>query len=183
MSQADSKGKRAPIRLHIGGHEKRAGWTIMDTLPGAQVDVIGNCRDLSQFADGSVEEIYASHVYEHLSYMHELVPALQEAFRVLRHGGLMRLAVPDLEALCKLFAKPNQSFEQRNFLMRMIMGGQMDDFDYHKGGLWFEQLELVLKDVGFNNVRRVESFGLFQDTSEKRFEGQAISLNISAYKA
>ena len=183
MNEEIRKQRAVPLRLHIGGHEKRDGWTIMDTLAGPHVDVLGNCRDLSHFADESVDEIYASHVYEHLSYMVELVPALEEAYRVLKRGGLLRLGVPDLETICRLFVKPGQSMENRNHLMRMMLGGQIDEFDYHKAGLWFEQMVLVLKHAGFSNVQRVERFGLFKDTTEQVFDGQRISLNISSYKA
>ncbi|MBN8596290.1 MAG: methyltransferase domain-containing protein [Planctomycetes bacterium] len=183
MTQAGQQSKSAPLRLHIGGHEKREGWTIMDTLPGPQVDILGNCRDLSQFADGSVAEIYASHVYEHLSYMNELVPALEEAFRVLKSGGLLRLGVPDLEVLCRLFLKPGQTPENRGHLMRIMLGGQIDEFDYHKSAFWFDAVRDVLTQIGFKGVQRVASFGLFKDTTEQMFDGQRISLNVSAYKA
>lgn len=175
--------KSTPFRLHIGGHERREGWTIMDTLPGPQVDLIGNCRDLSQFADGSVDEVYASHVYEHLSYQNELVPAFEEAYRVLKKGGLFRLGVPDLEVICRLFLKPGQSMENRGHLMRIMLGGQIDDFDYHKSGFWFDALKDVLTQIGFTGVQRVQSFGLFKDTTEQAFDGKRISLNVSAYKA
>jgi len=183
MSEANPTRKAAPIRLHIGGHEPRAGWTIMDALPGPHVDILGNCRDLSQFGDGTVDEIYASHVYEHLSYQNELIPAFEEALRVLKRGGIFRIGVPDFDLLCRLFLLPGQTNEDRNYLMRIIMGGQHDEYDYHKAGLWFEQLETVLKSIGFTNVQRVKSFGLFQDTTEYLFQGRRISLNITAYKA
>lgn len=155
----------------------------MDTLPAPQVDILGNCRDLSRFSNETVDEIYASHVYEHLGYQNELIPAFEEALRVLKRGGLFRLGVPDFDMLCRLFLLPDQSNEVRNYLMRIIMGGQHDEYDYHKAGLWFEQLERVLTVVGFSNVQRVKSFGLFQDTTEHLFQGRRISLNISAYKA
>lgn len=154
----------------------------MDTLPGPHVDILGNCRDLSQFADGSVAEIYASHVYEHLSYMNELGPAFDEAFRVLQRGGLFRFGVPDLEVICRLFAKPGQTFENRTHLMRTMLGGQIDEFDFHKSGFWFDAVQDVLTRIGFRGVQRVASFGLFKDTTEQMFDGQRISLNVSAYK-
>ncbi len=180
---APTQSRPAPIRLHIDAIERREGWTILDTLPHPAADIIGNCQDLSRFADESVEEIYASHFYEHLSYMHELVPAPQEAFRVLKRGGLLRIVVPDLEVLCRLFLEPTLTFKERTEAMRMIMGGQMDEFDYHKGGLWFELLDRILRDVGFANVQRVQSFGLFKDTTEAVCGGRRISHNVTAYKS
>ena len=41
------------IKLHIGGCEKREGWVILDPLPGAVVDYVGSCIDLSFLPDAS----------------------------------------------------------------------------------------------------------------------------------
>jgi SAM-dependent methyltransferase len=45
--------------------------------------------------DGSAEVIYASHMFEHLD-RHDAAAFLSEARRVLRPGGVLRLAVPDI---------------------------------------------------------------------------------------
>src|SRR4051794_32180913 len=82
------------IKLHIGGREKREGWTILDALPGPAVDHVGNCTDLSFLADGSCAEVYASHVLEHLGYDSELPKTLAGIYRVLKPGGRLRVAVP-----------------------------------------------------------------------------------------
>lgn len=68
------------------------------------VDVVGNVTDLSMFANNTVEEAYASHVYEHLGYQKELPTALREVHRVLIPGGLLRVAVPDLVILAKMLS-------------------------------------------------------------------------------
>jgi predicted SAM-dependent methyltransferase len=72
-----------PLRLHIGGKEKKAGWKILNVQAGPDVDFVGNCTDLAQFADGSAQELYASHVLEHLGYKEQLPRALAEFHRVL----------------------------------------------------------------------------------------------------
>ena len=36
-----------PLRLHIGGEEPKAGWTILNVQEGPHVDALGDCRDLS----------------------------------------------------------------------------------------------------------------------------------------
>ena len=76
-------------RLHIGGKQKRDGWEILDVNPGPLVDHLGNAIDLSQFADGTFAEIYASHVLEHFDYKEALVAALREWNRVLAPGGVL----------------------------------------------------------------------------------------------
>ena len=40
-------------RLHVGGREPRAGWEILNILPGPGVDHVGDAVDLSRFADGT----------------------------------------------------------------------------------------------------------------------------------
>jgi hypothetical protein len=54
------------------------------------------------FADCTFEAIYHSHLLEHLR--RELaLPFLRECHRVLRPGGVLRIAVPDLEAIVRLY--------------------------------------------------------------------------------
>ena len=46
------------------------------------MDFVGDCSEMSQIADGSVDEIYASHVLEHLGYVEKLPRALAGIHRV-----------------------------------------------------------------------------------------------------
>lgn len=171
-----------PIRLHIGGVEPRPGWKILNVQAGPHVDFIGECSDLSQFEDESVDEAYASHVYEHLGYQQELPRALAEIYRILKPGGILRIAVPDLDVLCQLFVHPDLALQDRFHVMRMIFGGQIDPFDFHKVGLNWQILCDFLGRARFGSARRVESFGLFQDCSTIMFAGHSISLNVEATK-
>jgi predicted SAM-dependent methyltransferase len=52
------------------------------------------------YADGAVDAIYSSHMIEHLDRQ-EARAFLAEARRVLRPGGTLRLAAPDLALLVK----------------------------------------------------------------------------------
>lgn len=175
--------RSAPLRLHIGGEIVRDGWKILNVKPGPGVDFVGNCQDLGQFADNSVTEIYASHVYEHLNYVGELQQAMKEAYRVLRPGGLFRLGVPDLDALCRLILDPKLSVEDRFFVQRMIFGGQTGEHDYHKVGLNMQFMTGFLQGTGFKSIRRVPDFaGLFDDTTLQTFLNVPISLNVMAMK-
>ncbi len=172
----------APLRLHIGGWEVREGWKILNIQPRPGVDFVGNCLDLSQFADGSVSEIYASHVYEHLDHNSEVKLAFAEAFRVLKPGGLIRIGVPDLEVLCRVILDKKLSIDNRFAAQRLMYGGQTDPNDYHKVGFTFDFLKRFLEEAGFRGVQRVQSFGLFTDTTSMIIGGLAISLNVTAMK-
>jgi protein O-GlcNAc transferase len=172
----------AGLRLHIGGREIKEGWKILNAQAGEGVDFVGDCADLGRFADASVDEIYASHVLEHLGYQSHLPRALKEFWRVLKPGGAASISVPDFEVLCRQFLDPRATLEERFHCMRMVFGGQIDEFDFHHVGLTHEFLSQYLYAAGFSRVERVKRFGLFQDGSELVVRGERISLNVIAYK-
>ena len=170
------------IRLHIGGREKRDGWKILDALPGPDVDFVGNCNDLSFLPDESCSEVYASHVLEHLGYDHELPVALTHVYRVLKPGGRLRVSVPDLEMLCRLFLHPSLDGDARWHVMRMMFGGRTTEYDVHHSGLTLEFMTAFLGELDFRDIKRVPEFGVFEDSSTLTFGGVPISLNVEAWK-
>ncbi|MCC6212857.1 MAG: tetratricopeptide repeat protein [Burkholderiales bacterium] len=174
--------ERPPMRLHIGGKQTMVGWKILNVQPGPGVDFVADCSDLGAFEDGSVDEIYASHVIEHLSYRDPVQTALREFHRVLKRGGTARIGVPDFERLCRLYLDPRHSDQDRFFIMQMAFGGQVDEHDFHRVGFDFETLSRYLTAAGFSRVERVGDFGLFDDDSAIRFSGEPISLNVVAHK-
>ena len=159
------------------------GWEVLDANPGPTVDHVADARDLSQFADETFSVVYASHVVEHLDYKDELVATLREWRRVMTAGGTLYVSVPDLARLASLFVLKDQLDLQERFLvMRMMFGGHVDRYDYHVVGLDEDFLAHFLAEAGFGNLKRVASFGLFNDTSAMLFKGLPISLNVVAEK-
>ena len=170
-------------RLHIGGQEAKAGWEVLNANPASYVDHVCDAKDLSQFEGNTFQQVYASHVVEHFDYKDEMIKALAEWHRVLLPGGTVLISVPDLDVLCHLFLQREQlSGDERFFVMRMMFGGHVDKYDYHVVGLNQEFLESFLHHSGFMNIRRVQNFGVFQDTSSMLFRGVPISLNMVAEK-
>jgi predicted SAM-dependent methyltransferase len=179
-ARTTSAAELGGIKLHIGGREKRDGWAILDALPGPAVDYVGNCTDLSFLSDASCAEVYASHVLEHLGYDIELPKTLAGIYRVLKPGGRLRVSVPDLEMLCRMFLESSLDGEGRFHVMRMMFGGRIDAYDVHHVGLNFEFLNAFLHETGFRDIRRVPAFGLFNDSSSLLFGNVPISLNVEA---
>ena len=105
---------------------------------------------------------------------------LDEAFRVLKPGGAIMISVPDLETLCGLFVKLPPS--ARGPIMQMIFGAQGSPYDFHKVGLYWDLLCQFLTQAGFISFKRVEDFGLFDDTSRLVIDGTRISLNVIAQR-
>ena len=169
-------------KLHIGGQVKSAGWEVLNANPAPYVDHVCNAHDLSQFSDNTFNEIYASHIVEHLDYTGELRFTLKEWYRVLRPGGKIYISVPDLDVLAALLLEKNLALEERFHVMRMIFGGHIDKYDYHFVGLNEEFLTGFLQTVGYTNIRKVREFGLFDDNSSMVFKERLISLNIIAEK-
>jgi predicted SAM-dependent methyltransferase len=90
--------------------------------------------------------------------------------------------VPDLRVLCELFLDPKLDANDRFTVMLMMFGAHGDPYDRHEVGFDEQFLAHFLRSAGFVGVRRVESLQRFQDTSELRFKGRRISLNVVAEK-
>lgn len=170
-------------KLHIGGTVRAPGWEVLNAVPGDYVDHLGDAADLSQFGNDTFAEIYASHIVEHFDYKGKLLAVLKGWKRVLLPGGKIYISVPDMDVLAQLFLlKDKLSADERFFVMRMMFGGHVDAYDYHLVGLNAEFLASFLLKAGFVNPRKVERFGLFNDTSCMLYKGVPISLNVTAEK-
>mgnify|MGYP001212048679 FL=1 len=167
------------MNLHIGGRVRKEGWKVLNIQPGESVDFIGDISNLDQFPDESCEMVYASHVLEHVRQA-DVPRTLAGIRRILAPAGQLLVSVPDWDTLCHLFINPIAAPEVKWHALRMMMGGQTDEFDFHYVG--FNQMILTsfLRDAGFSDVTRVASFGLFEDTSDYAPYGFPISLNVVA---
>ena len=82
------------LRLNIGcDRSEIAGYVGVDFNPDVDPDILAEADDLHMIEDNTVDEIYASHVLEHLPYGNK---ALEEWLRVLKPGGMLTVIVPDL---------------------------------------------------------------------------------------
>ena len=169
------------MKLHIGGEEKKEGWKILNIQQKPDIDFIGDITDLGQFEDNSIEEIYASHVVEHVAQK-KVEPTLKGIHRVLKDSGKFYVSVPDMDILCKIYLDPKAPPKVKFHTMRMMFGGQVDDFDFHYFGWNFQFMNEFLLKAGFKKIERVKSFSLFKDTSDYAPYGVPISLNVIAHK-
>ena len=170
------------MKLNIGGTEAKDGWKILNIQSAPNVDFVGSCIDLSQFQNESFSEVYASHVLEHLSHRNDLQAVVGECHRILEPDCQLKISVPDMVTLCRLFSAENATVASRYDLMLIMFGGQVDEYDFHHVGIWEEFLAHYLNQFGFTSFERVDVFGLFDDFSEYRVAGELISLNMVATK-
>ena len=169
------------MKLHIGGKEKKEGWKILNIQKLEGVDFLGDISDLSQFENNSIEEVYASHVIEHVPQK-KVNETLKGVYRILSENGKFYISVPDMDVLCKIFIDPKATPKVKFNTMRMMFGGQLDEFDFHYFGWNFEFMRDFLTNAGFKRIEKVKSFSLFKDTSDYAPYGEPISLNVIAHK-
>lgn len=93
-----------PALLNIGcGSHFHDDWVNLDVAPR---DSAVMAHDVTRyplpFADNTFDAVYHSHVLEHLPKA-EAPAFLEDCLRVLKPGGVLRIAVPDLERICRLY--------------------------------------------------------------------------------
>ena len=172
----------SPMKIVVGAEKPRDGWHTVNINDRHKPDTIADVLNLP-FDDESVEQIYMSHVLEHFHYRmdHGVADVLRELFRVLQPGGLVQIGVPDMDVLAELYLQ--LSGHDRIHIMRCIMGGQVDERDVHLVAFDKELLSSFLTYAGFEDIRQVESFGVFpDDCTDMILFGRKISLNMEARK-
>ncbi len=107
------------IKLNLGaGGTEIAGFTAIDRRSGQEVYPLA-------YAENSVSEARASHILEHFSHRQTL-HVLRDWVRTLKPGGLLRVAVPDFDALVKVYEE-GTSPEVEAYLF----GAHIDNNDIH----------------------------------------------------
>jgi predicted SAM-dependent methyltransferase len=173
------------FRLNLGsGTVPLAGFVNVDALSDAPgVDVVADISQPLPFDDASVDLIYAVHLLEHFA-TDEVPGLLADWRRVLRVGGKLLVAVPDLDLIARtLIDREGWFTPPHNPWVGALYGGQKDQYDFHKTGFTAPWMASLLHDAGFGNVRRVQRFAEVgaHDASFSPFPfGRNVSLNMIA---
>lgn len=83
-------------RLHLGcGRDIKPGWINLDCVELPGVDVVADLDNCAKaqlpFPDDSFDEVFASHVIEHIR---NPLPLMQELYRVCRQGAIATFRTP-----------------------------------------------------------------------------------------
>lgn len=143
------------LRLNLGsGGAPLAGYTNIDRCyhgesvrQGCRL-VEGDVYPLTQYADGSVDEVRASHVLEHIPWR-EGMDVLREWVRVLKPGGVLKVAVPDFRYVAERFLAGEGALTES-----YVMGGQTDVNDYHRAIFDEEGLRKGFAELGLTDIDR-----------------------------
>jgi predicted SAM-dependent methyltransferase len=174
-------------KLHLGcGIKHIDGFINIDVRYLPSVDRIENIKFLRSFKDNSVDIIYASHVLEHFSRW-DYKNVLKRWFEILKPGGILRLGLPDFDALVYRYLKTGSLRE----ISGLLYGGQDYEENYHYWIWNFVEIEKDLKEIGFLSVYRYDrdktehsNIDDFTNAYLPHLDknGTLVSLNIEAIK-
>jgi predicted SAM-dependent methyltransferase len=102
--------------------------------------------------DSSADVIFTSHTLHHL-YREEALALLKETFRVLKPGGTLRIAVPNLEYVVSLYQRGERERMLEYFFYVSEPRNQYSRRHYQYD---FELLRQMLTRAGYLEIRRCE---------------------------
>ena len=106
-------------RLQIGaGYNLLSGWLNTTLYPFAAGTVYLDASQRFPIPSDCFDYVFSEHVIEHLEF-EEAATMLSESARILKSGGRIRLATPDLAQIIALYTQP-QAAAQREYI-RWIM--------------------------------------------------------------
>jgi predicted SAM-dependent methyltransferase len=175
------------VNLHLGcGDINHPQFINIDGRPAPHVHYVRSLANLSLFKNETVDLIYASHCLEHFPHT-QVAEILQEWSRVLKPGGILRLAVPDFDSLVTLYQDYGNDV---NLIMNPLMGGQDYRYNFHRIAFNQSSLTKLLIEVGFHNIQPWQPYltelTQIDDHSSCQFQADGktypISLNLQAHK-
>ena len=179
------------LKLHLGcGMRYIPGYVHVDIVDAPHIDHRCSVDNLCDFADGSVDLIYASHVLEHFG-RHEVEAVLKGWYRIMKIGGVLRIAVPDFATVVALYGNEGLR-DGLSGLVGLICGGQRNQYDFHK--IIFDEafLQFLLEKTGFKDVHRwdwrttehaqIDDFSQSYIPHMDKKNGQLMSLNLEGRK-
>ena len=181
------------MKLHLGcGKRYLEGYIHIDIADFEHIDHKIPVHNLSIFEDGSISEIYASHVIEYFD-RDEVLNLLAEWKRVLKDGGLLRIAVPNFQELINVYKMSGNLDSIIGPLYGKWEIGESNSI-YHKTVYDFKSLSNTLSNVGFKNINKWDWRTVFNENLEFDDHSQAyfphmdknngihVSLNIECRK-
>ena len=151
-------------RLNIGcGTHPLEGFVNIDRRTGQEAFPLKYTGDF-------FDEIRASHILEHFAWR-EIDSVMREWVRVLKPGGLIKIAVPDVSIIAKrILDNPRDHVPYFN-----LMGGQIDDNDFHRSAFTEGVLRAKMELAGLIDITTWPDDGL--DTAK-----DPCSLRLMGYK-
>lgn len=155
-------------KLQIGsGATILDGWLCTDYEPVNRHVLYLDATRKFPFPDKSFDYVYSEHMIEHISHNSGLF-MLRESYRVLKPGGAIRIATPDLAVLLGLYTE-SPDRQQQDYLEWIAERYLNADFSgpvyvinnaFRNWGHQFlydgEALQVAMLRAGFDEVRRLK---------------------------
>jgi predicted SAM-dependent methyltransferase len=168
------------LRLNLGsGETPISEFVNVDALEDAPgVDVVADIGQRLPFEDEAADLIHASHLLEHFPTA-DVPRLLAEWRRVLKPGGVLLVAVPDLEVIASMLVERQGWFTPPHGpWLGALYGGQKDEYDFHKTGFTAPWLAHLLREAGFGEVQRVARFAEIP-VADASFSPLPFGVNVS----
>lgn len=175
------------LKLNLGcGNKKIHGFINIDAREESNPDLVYNIKNIHDIYK-DVDLIYACHVLEHFSREDAKI-VLKNWHSSLKNGGILRIAVPNLEAVFEHYI----TFKDFSKIKGFLYGGQRNKFDFHLFGYDFISIKQLLFECGFKDIKKYDwketEHSYVDDYSQSylphmdKTNGILMSLNIEAKK-
>ncbi len=158
------------VKLHLAcGTMYKEGWINIDNNSDNNIEKLDYNWDLRfalPFDDNSADFIYNEHFLEHLT-VEEGQRAIKDFLRVLKPGGVMRVAMPDLTAMIATYQDSNWKerlapyFKQYGLEFIQTRAELLNINFRAWGHKWlydWEELERRLKEAGGDNIMKMSIY-------------------------
>ena len=111
------------VNLACGGvYVTAPTWLNLDYASNSPAVQRANLLGRLPLADATADLVYSSHFLEHIP-RDQVAPFLQECWRILKPGGVLRLVVPDLKNLCRTYLQHRDGGEhdQADFVVLELL--------------------------------------------------------------
>ena len=156
------------LKIHFGsGNIKLPGWLNTDLFDRDEnlkikPDMYLNITQKLPFKNNVASFLYNEHLVEHIE-VEKITLFFKEAYRILKKGGVLRLATPDLEHLAKKYL--SKSWKKQDWLswpeyrfiktkaemLNIAMRWWEHKYLYDE-----EELKRRLRESGFKKIKRVD---------------------------
>lgn len=155
---------KGPIKLNVGcGTDYKKSWINIDNNSDDNIeklDVNWDMRNPLPLVDGTVDFIFNEHFFEHMS-VEEALPIMRDLMRVLKPGGVLRIAMPDLEGVVNNYLNvpldKDPVIKDFNIDFVKTRAEWMNMSFKWWGHKWlydWEELERRINEAGYTNVKR-----------------------------
>lgn len=147
-----------PLKLNLGcGVDHRPGFVNIDAVEAVHPDVVHDLTNALPYEDGSATEVIAQDILEHFIY-DDFVFVISEIARVLAPGGVLRVRVPNIDAIFEQF---DEDHEVRNIFLYGSTAHRTDTgvFGAHKIGFTRQRLvaELLVYGLQISSLAEVDT--------------------------